>query len=249
MNIRPTARLAAPVVTWLCLGALLAASPPARADDAADARMHYQKATAHYAVGEYHDAALEYEAAYKAKQDPALLYNAAQSHRLAGDNQKALLLYRNIVKLHPTSKYAAESKDRIQKLEQAIAVTNSPPNQPASLDTGAPSAAPVAPLPPPPVTASAPVRPLGAPPPVAAASMPSVPAPAAAAPVPSAPPPSAMLTTAAAPPPTGETPIYEKWWFWAGVGVVVVGAVVAIAALSSSTTPWANVPDVSGGTR
>jgi outer membrane protein assembly factor BamD (BamD/ComL family) len=88
------------------LFASVTAAAPARADESADAKAHYQKATAHYAVGEYHDAAVEYEEAYKAKQDPALLYNAAQSHRLANDNQKALLLYKNIVKLYPTSKYA-----------------------------------------------------------------------------------------------------------------------------------------------
>src|SRR5215470_11875237 len=93
------------LIAALTLATLHAA--PALADDAADAKMHYQKATAHYAVGEYKEAAAEYELAYKSKQDPALLYNAAQSHRLANDNQKALLLYKNIVKLYPTSHYAA----------------------------------------------------------------------------------------------------------------------------------------------
>jgi len=212
---------------------------PALADDASEAKMHYQKATAHYAVGEYREAAAEYEAAYKAKQDPALLYNAAQSHRLANDNQKALLLYKNIVKLHPTSKYAAESKDRIEKLEQAIATTQSPPNQPAAVPLGAPPAAPVA---------SAPVQPLVPPAPAAAAG-PAVPVPAA--PPPSAPPgaPAATLTTTAAPTAGAETPVYERWWFWAGAGVVVVGAVVAIAALSGSTTPWNNVSNVNGSVR
>ena len=135
-------------LTLLALSSSTFLASPARADDANDAKAHYQKATAHYAVGEYHDAAMEYEAAYKAKQDPALLYNAAQSHRLANDNQKALLLYKNIVKLYPTSKYAAESKDRIGKLEQAIATTQSPPNQPAPVTLGAaPAATPAAPPP------------------------------------------------------------------------------------------------------
>src|SRR5206468_11900660 len=85
----------------------------------------------------------EYEAAFKAKQDPALLYNAAQSHRLAGDNQKALLLYKNLVKLYPSTKYATESKGRIEKLEQAIATSQSPPNGPApvpDVPTGAATA-------------------------------------------------------------------------------------------------------------
>jgi hypothetical protein len=206
---------------------------PAWADDAADAKTHYQKATAHYAVGEYHDAAMEYEAAYKAKQDPALLYNAAQSHRLANDNQKALLLYKNIVKLYPTSKYAGESKDRIEKLEQAIATTQSPPNQPAPVMLGAsPAAAPPA----------TPVQPLAPPAP-------------AAQPVPAAPPPLATTSapaatvTATAPPPAEDKPLYQRWWFWAGAGVIVVGAIAGIALATSSTTAWNNVNTVNGSVR
>jgi hypothetical protein len=212
----------------------LAAASPARADDANDAKTHYQKATAHYAVGEYKEAAAEYEAAYKAKQDPALLYNAAQSHRLAGENQKALLLYKNIVKLYPTSKYAAESKDRIDKLEQAIATTQSPPNQPAPVEV---SPSPPTPAAPPP---SAPVQPI-------------VTQPAAGAPpVPAAPPPSTTGGPAAAvstTPAAEETPIYEKWWFWTAAGVVVVGAAVGIALAASSTKPWNNVSNVNGSVR
>jgi tetratricopeptide (TPR) repeat protein len=210
------------------LASMLLASP-ARADDSSDAKMHYQKATAHYAVGEYHDAAMEYEAAYKAKQDPALLYNAAQSHRLANDNQKALLLYKNIVKLYPTSKYAAESKDRIGKLEQAIATTQSPPNQPAPVVLGAaPAATP------------APVQPLAPQPAPSAAPLPAAPPPATTAAAPAA------TLTATAPPPEGATPIYEKWWFWTGAGVVVAAAVVGIVLATSSTKPWNNVANVNG---
>ncbi|HVX94404.1 MAG TPA: tetratricopeptide repeat protein [Polyangia bacterium] len=223
--------------SFLLLVAVLAFSSSAHADDAADAKSHYQKATAHYAVGEYRDAAAEYEAAYKAKQDPALLYNAAQSHRLANDNQKALLLYRNIVKLYPTSKYAVESKDRIEKLEQAIATTQSPPNQPAPVELGK---APPAGAPP---AAAAPVQPLS----------PSV----TGAPPPSAPPPvangggPAATVTATAPPPSSAegSPVYTKWWFWTIVGAAVVGGTVAIIAASSSTTPWNNVSNVNGSVR
>jgi hypothetical protein len=213
--------------SFLLLVALLAFSSAAHADDAADAKLHYQKATAHYAVGEYREAAAEYEAAYKAKQDPALLYNAAQSHRLANDNQKALLLYRNIVKLYPTSKYAAESKDRIEKLEQAIATTQSPPNQPAPVELGK-------------------APPAGAPP------VQPITAPATGAPLPSAPPP-ATTVTATAPPPSASTsessPVYTKWWFWTIVGAAVVGGTVAIVAATSSTTPWNNVSTVNGSVR
>src|SRR5262245_7268147 len=222
-------QLARPSLLVALLLTLCAA--PALADDATDAKTHYQKATAHYAIGEYKEAAAEYEAAYKAKQDPALLYNAAQSHRLANDNQKALLLYKNIVKLYPTSKYATESKDRIEKLEAAIATTQSPPNGTAPVDSGGTS--------PPP--AGQPVQPL-----VPQAQAGAAPPPAAA-PQPAAPPPSAVVTTTASPAPEAGTPIYKEWWFWVGAAVVVGGAVALTVALSSSTTPWNNVPDVNGG--
>jgi hypothetical protein len=222
------------LVLFVAVLALFASrATPALADDSSDAKVHYQKATAHYAIGEYKEAASEYEAAYKAKQDPALLYNAAQSHRLANDNQKALLLYKNIVKLYPTSKYAAESKDRIEKLEAAIATTQSPPNQPAPVEGVGTSA--------PPPAVGAPVQPIGQP-------APGAPVPAAAPPPSSAPPSAVVTTTATAGPETG-TPIYKEWWFWVGAAVVVGGAVALTVALTSSTTPWNNVPDVMGRIR
>ena len=111
-------------VVWIPATLLLLASATALAAD--DAKAHYQKATAHFAVGEYHDAAVEYEEAFKLKQDPAILFNAAQSFRLAGDNQQALLLYNNIIKLYPSTQYAKDSKERIEKLAQA---TTAPPQQ------------------------------------------------------------------------------------------------------------------------
>jgi tetratricopeptide (TPR) repeat protein len=122
-------------VVWVPATLLLLASATAVAAD--DAKAHYQKATAHFAVGEYRDAAIEYEEAFKLKQDPAILFNAAQSFRLAGDSQKALLLYNNIVKLYPSTQYAKDSKERIEKLAQA---TTTPP---------AATPAPVTPIPPP----------------------------------------------------------------------------------------------------
>jgi len=198
---------------------LLLASGAARAED--DAKAHYQKATAHFAVGEYHDAAIEYEEAFKLKQDPAILFNAAQSFRLAGENQKALLLYNNIVKLYPGTHYAKDSKERIQKLAES---GTSPP------------AAPPAPEPsslPPPVTPIAPP--------------PATPAPVVV--TPAAPPPSAPAAVISSPPPpTEDHPIYTRWWFWTAAGVVVVGAVVAGIALSSggSAGPWNNLPPVPG---
>ena len=49
------------------------------------------------------------------------------------------------------------------------------------------------------------------------------------------------------PPPGDVRPIHEQWWFWTGVGAVVVGGVVTGVALSSSGTPGpaATLGDVS----
>ena len=94
----------------------------ARGDDpAADAREHYRKATAHFAVGEFSSAADEYQAAYLLKQDPALLFNAAQARRLAGDSEKALILYKNYAQLYPKARNMPEVRDQIVRCEEAIA--------------------------------------------------------------------------------------------------------------------------------
>src|ERR1043165_9066739 len=80
--------LAAAALT-LALAVALAPSA-ARATDADDrvaqAKALLQEANVQYAVGEFTQAAEKYQAAYKLKPDPALLYNAAQSYRMAGNN-------------------------------------------------------------------------------------------------------------------------------------------------------------------
>jgi len=211
-------------------GLLLIALPvrPAGAAPADDAKAHYQKATAHFAVGEYREAAIEYQEAFKIKQDPALLYNAAQSFRLAGDNQKALLLYNNVVRLYPGTSFAAESKEHIAKLNAAPAQTPGP--------AGPPPAQPVVP-----------VAPVTTPPPAAAPPPAATPIPAAPAPAP-APVVSAPPVGPTAPGPEPAHPIYTRWWFWAAAGAVVAAGVVTAVALSSggSSGSWNNVDPVMG---
>jgi tetratricopeptide (TPR) repeat protein len=120
----------------------------AQADDAADAKAHYKKATAHFAVGEFSAAAGEYEEAYKLKPDAALLFNAAQARRLAGENEKAVVLYRNYVNLYPEARNISEVKEQIAKLQELIAAAQSAKTSPP---TGTQEPAP-APTPPPPTT-------------------------------------------------------------------------------------------------
>ena len=200
-------------VAWVPATLFLLASATAVAAD--DAKAHYQKATAHFAIGEYHDAAVEYEEAFKLKQDPAILFNAAQSFRLAGDNQQALLLYNNIIKLYPNTQYAKDSKERIEKLAQ---VTTAPP---------AAAPPPVTPIPPP-----APV--VTAPPP---AIEPAAPTPSASATVVS----SAPASQSEAHPVYTR---WWFWTAVAVVAAGAVITAVAVSSSGGSAGPWNNTPPV-----
>jgi tetratricopeptide (TPR) repeat protein len=133
----------------------------ARADEAAEAREHYKKATAHFAVGEFALAADAYQAAYLLKQDAALLFNAAQARRLGGENEKALILYKNYAQLYPKARNIPEVRDQIAKCEEAIAAAakakTAPPTNtvepdkpmPEPTPPPAPAVAATPPLPPP----------------------------------------------------------------------------------------------------
>jgi len=115
----------------VALGALLVCmGGRAWADDAAAAREHAQKATTFYKLAKYDDAIREFEAAYEAKSDPALLYNIAQCHRLAGHEGEALRLYRNYVKDAPRGPYRQQAEQWIATLEKEVADHAPPPAAP-----------------------------------------------------------------------------------------------------------------------
>ena len=78
----------------LCVAVMLVATP-LRAEGPKDAKAHYQRGISLYALGDYAGAADEYEKAFSLKADSALLYDAAQAHRRAGHNARALALYEN----------------------------------------------------------------------------------------------------------------------------------------------------------
>lgn len=190
-----------------------------------EARDHYEKATAHFAVGEFAEAAVEYQAAFKAKPDPALLYDAAQAYRLANNPDKALILYRNYVQLYPNEPNIGEVRTQIEKLKDAVAAAEkaktAPPtgtNEPTHINSEPSPSSPAA------VTTGLE---------------------AAAAP--------ATSSTSAAPvshsdEPHRATPIYKKWWLWTAVGVVVAGGVATAVALSTRPSgSWSNAPDVGPG--
>ena len=113
------------VVVWL------AVATSARAEQPSEARLHFDRATSAFALGRFNDAALEYEKAFDLKPDPALLYNAAQAHRKAGNKHRALLLYQNYLRIYGReAKNRAEVSRTVADLKVAIArdgTTEDPP--------------------------------------------------------------------------------------------------------------------------
>jgi Tetratricopeptide repeat len=91
----------------------------AHADTKMTAKEHYKKGLSLFALGKYGDAAVEYEAAFELEPDPALLYNAAQAHRLAGNKQRALTLYQSFVRMFPKSDDGSVTR-HIASLKAAI---------------------------------------------------------------------------------------------------------------------------------
>ena len=121
---------------------MTAAAGPALADDRADARVHYDKATAAYALGRYADAAAEFEQAFTLKPDPAILYNAAQAYRLAGNKERALQLYRSYLRVYGRrAEHAPDVEWHIGELEKVgPAPRPAAPVERASLTAAAPTA-------------------------------------------------------------------------------------------------------------
>lgn len=149
------------VVLGLCFALL--PTPSAHADDASRIAMeHFKKGTRAYDLGRFLEAAAEYEKAYEAKDNPALLYNLGQAYRGAGEHQKALNCYRAYLRNAPDAPNREEVTKFIEALRITIAMQKAtaekPPMGPmpepkASATTTQPS-----PLPPPKVEPSPPPR-------------------------------------------------------------------------------------------
>jgi tetratricopeptide (TPR) repeat protein len=88
--------------------------------DSSEAKAHYKKGLSHFGLGKYAEAATEYEAAFEIEPDAALLYNAAQAHRLAGHKQRALELYSSLQRLFPEQAANANVQRHIDNLKAAI---------------------------------------------------------------------------------------------------------------------------------
>lgn len=105
----------AAVIATICL---IAFAGVARADDVAAAKMHYERGTTLFDLQRYLEAAKEYEAAFEAKNDPALLFNIAQAYRFGGDYSKAIAAYRSFLRRMPDADNRPEIEKHIAELQR-----------------------------------------------------------------------------------------------------------------------------------
>jgi Tetratricopeptide repeat len=82
------------------------------------AREHYRRATKAYEIGQYDEAIREFGEAYKIKDDPSILYNLAQAHRLAGHREEALRTFRMFLLKVPDTPHRADAEARIAELQK-----------------------------------------------------------------------------------------------------------------------------------
>jgi hypothetical protein len=88
---------------------------------------HLDKATTAFALAHYDVAAEEFEKAFEAKPDPAVLFKAAQAHDLAGHKPRALALYQSYLRTYPKASNRAEAQARMEELKRGGATDGRPP--------------------------------------------------------------------------------------------------------------------------
>jgi tetratricopeptide (TPR) repeat protein len=182
-----------------------AADPPSD-----EVKAQVRKATGEYNLGQYIEAARDYEAAYLQTLDPNLLFNVAQAYRLGGDGEKAITAYRSFLRSGPRGEQRALAEAKLRELEEKRAAAPAAPIVPtAPVAAPAPAVTPPAPTPAVP-TASAPV-------PASSASVEQ----------------SNVLVSPPATEPPPSAPFYKRWPFWVATGVVVAGGVTAAIVLGS----------------
>ena len=207
--------------------------------DGGDAKARYMSGQSHYNLNEFSEALQDFKEAYRLHPDPAFLFNIAQCERQLGDFDEAIKFYRSYLRNKPDATNAKEVQKKIDEL-RGLSEAKRKSKEGAPQSVIAPSTAP------PPVERACAAR--AAPPPAASAPPPAVsaPPPAPVAPPPNlTAPPEAAATTSSTPgadltakrtADEGE-PLYKQWWFWAGAGAIVVGAVVvAIVATSGAAS-------------
>jgi tetratricopeptide (TPR) repeat protein len=187
--------------------------------DAAQARAHFERGRTFFQVDEYRKAIDEFKAAHVERPDPAFLYNIAECYRHLGEPKDALTYYRRfLTAAAPGDRTRPAVEKRIAELQAQAAKAKRAPEQSPAPEVAVPDSA-EAPLP----RASAPDAE------------------------------STTLLAKPAPDPSpsdgGEgKPVYKRGWFFAALGVVLIGGAVGVWAVTRNPTRVPGTPLGNQGT-
>ena len=215
----------------VCGVALLVSAAAAHGDEPPppDARALYEKGQTEFALGNFLDAAHQFEAAYRAApQRQLLLYNIGQAYRAQYDLdhdpanlRRARAVYRSFADLTHDETARADARRQEQAVDAELrnaeqqAASARALKTPATFETTPP---PVSQPTPPPVARTPPAVDKTPPPVDRTPSLVEVH-------TPELPPPAEPIL--ARPPVEERTPVYRRWWLWTAVGVVLAGAAIA----------------------
>jgi hypothetical protein len=137
------ARVRAALVALIVVAPLAVSAKPSKK---AEAKQHLDAGTAAYQAKDYDTAITEFQASYAAVPDPLVLYNIAQSNRLAHHPEAAVEYYRKYLDAAPDAGNRAAVEGRLAELQKEIDAKNAPPPPPPPPPAAVPAAA-VAPTP------------------------------------------------------------------------------------------------------
>jgi tetratricopeptide (TPR) repeat protein len=108
---------------WLLALLMVSSSGPVRAgaDPLAEGKEHFRRGTHEYDLGNFLEAAAEYEAAFRITDRPGLLFNIGQAYRLGGRPRQALAAYQGFLRRVPEAPQRGEVEEHLTELERRIA--------------------------------------------------------------------------------------------------------------------------------
>lgn len=222
-----TVRGAVLVVVLVLIGPAALRAAPAAAPAVTDtsereARELFKRAELNFNLSRFAEALADYQAAYQAKPLPGFLFNIAQCYRNMAQFERARFFYRRYLVLDPRTSNRHQVEDLIAEMTRQLEKQEAANAATASATTP-PPAAPEPAVPP--------------------AAITTAPAPASSA----ADSGQVPLLTAQSTPPPASTPVYKRWWFWTGIGAVIVGgAVTAFILTRDDNVPNGSLEPING---
>jgi hypothetical protein len=223
--------------------------PAVRSESERPARVLFQRAEAHFQAGRFGEALADYRAAYQIEPLPGFVFNMGQCYRNLRDYERARTAFRRYVALAPHSPNREVADKLITDMNRLLADQRAADQRPVAATTE--------PDPPDPAAKTATAVTTAAVPASATVSLPAPPAAStrpvsltlaqhtAAASQASEPPP--LVTVPRASDRDTSPPVYRRWWFWTGVGAVVVGGAVTALLLTRSNPEGTLHPITVGG--